>query len=469
MSKGVFVMKSFKPIVTVFMAIAFSVVMVSFCGCSQEEQQQQSETNTASHVTDRSGQKIEASSITTSKDYSSSNSNEHALTADATSANYSNVKVSKTGGSSGDNADFCGQNAAMLASNGGSFSLNDIVVDTDGSYATGVFAYGENSAINISHSVINTNSRNSGGVMVTGGATLTATDVTAITSGDSSAPIRSDRGGGNLTVNGGYYKACGNGSPSIYSTANIVANGAYLESTTAEGVVVEGKNSVTLNDCQLIAANTKQNSSNSNVFKGIMIYQSMSGDAASGTSSFSATDGSITNANGDVFYITNTACNINLKNVSITNNDSSGNFLRAESAGWGNSGSNGGNANVFANKQTIDGNMIVDSSSTVNLYLADNSTFSGAINSSEQAGDVYVDIKEGSTWTLSADSHVSSLNCADGCINLNGHTLYVDGKAYSSGSSTGSAFDITSSSSSSGGMGGGAGGSTPPEKPKGEN
>ena len=40
-----------------------------------------------------------------------------------------------------------------------------------------------------------------------------------------------------------------------------------------------------------------------------------------------------------------------------------------------------------------------------------------------------VTIESGSTWNLTADSYVTSLDNA-GSINLNGHTLYVDGKAY---------------------------------------
>ncbi len=41
------------------------------------------------------------------------------------------------------------------------------------------------------------------------------------TSGNSSAAIRSDRGGGTVTVNGGTYVTNGTGSPAVYSTADI--------------------------------------------------------------------------------------------------------------------------------------------------------------------------------------------------------------------------------------------------------
>lgn len=45
---------------------------------------------------------------------------------------------------------------------------------------------------------------------------------------------------------------------------------------------------------------------NATFYDSIMIYQSMSGDADSGTSSFTMTGGSLTSKNGHVFHVTNT-------------------------------------------------------------------------------------------------------------------------------------------------------------------
>jgi hypothetical protein len=230
-----------------------------------------------------------------------------------------------------------------------------------------------------------------------------------------------------------------------------------MESTASQGIVVEGKNSVTLNNDTLIADNNTKNSDKSEYYQAVMIYQSMSGDAAEGTSSFTANGGSITNKNGDIFFVNNTATEISLSGTEITNEDAEGVFLRAEAAGWGNEGSNGGKVNMTASGQVINGDMLVDDVSTLNLYLKEKSAFTGSVNSSGQSGDVYVEIEDGSTWTLTADSYVSGLTVSKGsAIDLNGHKLYVDGKEYAAGSaSTGEAFDIsTGSGSDSGGPGG---------------
>ena len=160
-----------------------------------------------------------------------------------------------------------------------------------------------------------------------------------------------------------------------------------------------------------------------------------------------------------------TATEITLSGATITNNDSEGYFLRAAAAGWGSDGSNGGQVNLNASQQSINGDMIVDDISVLNLYLSDNSSFTGAINSDSQAGDVYVELSGGSKWTLTSDSYITSLSCDADSIDLNGHTLYVNGIAYTAGTaSTGSAMEITTTSS--GGMDGGfGGGDTPPAKP----
>ncbi len=361
--------------------------------------------------------------------YEDSTDGGHAILADGETADYSNAKVIKTGNSEGDEADFYGDNAAIFATNQANLTLSNMEITTDGAHANAVFSYGENTTVNISDSTINTSGNCSGGLMTTGGGTMNATNLTIHTTGNSSAAIRSDRGGGTVTVTGGTYTTDGTGSPAVYSTADITVNDATLTSTNSEGVVVEGKNSVTLNNVNLNANHSKHNSNKSDYFNAVMIYQSMSGDADTGLSKFSATGGSITNAKGDVFFVNNTATDISLSGVEITNNGD-GAFLRAAAAGWGNEGSNGGKVNLTADSQNIDGDIVVDEVSVLNLYLKNQSSFNGAINSDGAQGEVYVELTDGAKWTLTGDSYITSLTCDADSIDLNGHKLIVNGTAY---------------------------------------
>ena len=405
--------------------------------------------------------KLTEADVNTTQTIENTTGGEHAITADGEKASYSNVKVVKSGDSSeNDEADFYGDNAAIFATNAGTLDLSEIVVKSDGKHANAVFSYGEGTTVNIKDSYIETAGNCSGGLMTTGGGTMNAENLTINTSGNSSAAIRSDRGGGTVNVDGGYYTTSGTGSPVIYSTADITVSNAEMTSTASQGVVVEGKNSVTLNNVNLNADNNKKNSDKSSYYQAVMIYQSMSGDAAEGTSSFTMNGGTLTNQNGDVFFVNNTATDINLTNATITNNDTEGVFLRAAAAGWGSDGKNGGQVTMNAKQQTINGDMVVDDVSHLNLYLSDSSVFTGAINSSGQAGEVYVDLSGGAKWTLTSDSYITSLTCDADSIDLNGHTLYVNGKAYTAGTaSTGEAIAVVSTG------GGHGGGSTPPDKP----
>ena len=364
---------------------------------------------------------------------------EHAVVADGEIITLSNTAVTKTGDSSGDKADFYGENSALFATNGGTLDLTEMLIETNGTHANAVFSYGEGTTINVSNSVIETSGNCSGGLMTTGGGTTNATNLTIHNTGNSSAAIRSDRGGGTVIVDGGSYTTEGKGSPVIYSTADITVNNAKMESTTSQGVVVEGKNSVTLNNVELTANNCAKNSNKSSYYQAVMIYQSMSGDASVGTASFIMNDSTLTNLNGDIFFMNNTTANISLSNNSIVN-EGNGVFLRAEAAGWGNSGSNGGNVNLTASNQSINGEMVIDSISTLNLYLKDSSEFNGSI---QNDGKAYVELSKGSVWNLTGDSYITALTCEEDSINLNGHKLYVNGEEYVEGEArTASAITI---------------------------
>ena len=419
-------------------AIVISAVLssLSIAGCANGSADN---VNIASVVTDDSEASADQiteteETVTTDEAGQTFDNNEdggHAIEVDGKTDEYSKATVKKTGDSEGDEADFYGENSAIFATNKAQLTLSDMNITTNGTHANAVFSYGEGTVVDISNSNIETSGNCSGGIMTTGGGTMNATNLTIHTTGRSSAAIRSDRGGGTVTVNGGNYTTEGLG----YSTADITVNDASLTSTTSQGVVVEGKNSVTLNNVVLNADNNQHNSDKSDVFEAVMIYQSMSGDAAEGLAKFSATGGQISNANGDVFFVNNTATDIALSNVNITNNGG-GAFLRAAAAGWGNEGSNGGKVNLTATSQKIDGDMIIDVVSVLNLYLEEGSTFNGAINSDGAAGDVYVELSGGSKWILTGDSYIKSLTCDAESIDLNGYTLTVDGKEYAEGSAS---------------------------------
>lgn len=375
--------------------------------------------------------------------YSSENSDENAVLATGSiTAQLSDTTITKTGDSDGgDTSNFYGNNSGITAKDGAALTLKNMKITTDASGANGVFSYGgsattsnssgDGTSVTISDSEITTTGDNAGGIMTTGGGTMTASGLTINTSGRSSAAIRTDRGGGSVDVTGGTYTTTGIGSPSVYSTADIVVSNARLVAKASEGIVIEGKNSVTLNDCTLTDNNTELNGQ-STTYKNIFLYQSMSGDAADGNAEFTAADSKITTKKGDTLYVTNTTATINLENNTIKNTDSEGNFLRAQADSWGNSGSNGGDVTLVMTKQKATGNIVIDSISTLDMTMKSGSYYEGTINGDNSARSIKLTLDKKSKIRLTGDSYVTSLDDTDtdySNIDFNGYTLYVNGEA----------------------------------------
>ncbi len=399
------------------------------------------------NVTYTAAATISAASETSGETYASTTADESALIVDtAEEVTVDQATVTKTGDSDGgDNCNFYGLNAAVLAKDGAQLTITNSIISSSANGANGVFSYGGNGGTNgaagdgttvtIADTTITTTGDGSGGIMTAGGGITYANNLTIETSGRSSAAIRTDRGGGTVIVEGGSYTTNGLGSPAIYSTADITVSDATLTSNLSEGVCIEGKNSISLTDCDLTVTNTQCNG-NATFLDSIMIYQSMSGDADSGTSSFSMVGGSLTSNSGHMFHVTNTHAVITLNGVVITNNDATNVLLSVCDDGW-NGASN--QAEFNAANQVLTGTVLVGSNSTLNLTLTDGSSLTGSVSGeisnsrgetvSTEVGEVNVTLDSTSTWTLTADSYITSFTGDASQIITNGYTLYVNGTA----------------------------------------
>lgn len=368
--------------------------------------------------------------------YASTNADENAIRAEGdVTATLEDVTVEKTDGaaSSSDASSFYGLNAAILALDNATLNINGGTVTATAEGANGVFAYG-NSTINITGTTIDVSGGNAGGIEVSGGGTMNATDLTV--NATVKAAIRSDRGGGTMVVDGGTYTTSGSaGAPAIYSTADITVSKATLTANDSEAVAVEGLNSVTLVDCDVTGnmGGTYSKDDTANNVHNVMLYQSMSGDAEQGTSTFSMSGGTLVSKNGDMFYVTNTSSVITLSDVDLTLADGTYLLLVAGNTserGWGTAGANGGTCEFDLTAQTAAGDIMIDSISELTMTMADSSHYTGAIDpDGTAAASLSVTLDSTSTWTLTDDSYVTEFNGDMANVITNGHTLYVDGTA----------------------------------------
>ena len=369
-----------------------------------------------------------------------------ALISSGASVTLDNDTITRTSEDSkgGDNSSFYGVGAAVLATDGTAY-VKDGSVTTDAAGGAGLFAYGDGT-VYASGTIVKTTQDTSGGVHVAGGGTLYGWDLDVETNGESSAAIRSDRGGGTMVIDGGNYVSNGVGSPAIYSTADIAVSNATLTANGSEAICIEGLNSIHLYDCDL-TGNMSDLDQNDNTWT-VILYQSMSGDSEVGNSTFQMDGGSLTSENGGVFYTTNTESTITLNNVDINYNDDNEFFLQCtgntNQRGWGQSGVNGADCHFTGISQDMQGDVIWDSISDLDFYLTEGSSLTGAVVDDEsyagEGGEGYcnVYISADSTWTVTGDSTVSSLENEGTIVDSNGKTVTIqgtDGTVYVQGDS----------------------------------
>lgn len=332
-----------------------------------------------------------------------------------------NNTVNTTGNSSSDeSSSFQGLNAAVLGRDESVIRMKSNTIKTSGSGANAVFAYGKSLIYSI-NDVINCTGNGGHGLMASDGGSITASNVNVTTAGKNAGAVATDRGCGTITVLDGRIVTTGIDSPGIYSTGKITVSDAEVESSGSEVAVIEGSNFIKLFNSKLLATVPNK--------WGVMIYQSFSGDAEGAEGKFEMENGSLkyTGSTGPLFFVTNSTAYITLTNVVV--NCASGTLVNAMSSRWGTEGSNGGNVNIKTISQQLKGNLIADGKSRISLSLKNNSDLIGAINPDNKAKNVSVNLDGASTWTLTGDSHVTTLvaNISDSSVaNIigNGHTLY---------------------------------------------
>ncbi len=302
-------------------------------------------------------------------DYTSTGSDENAILVTSGDVTIYDSTISRISSDStgGDNSSFYGVGASALVTSG-TLRITNTTITSDSAGGAGVFAYSDGVAY-VSDTTITTEQDTSGGIHVAGGGTLYAWNLTVSTSGESSAAIRSDRGSGTMVVDGGTYISNGTGSPAVYSTADITVANATLTANSSEAICIEGLNTIRLFDCDL--SGSMQDSSQNDCTWNVIVYQSMSGDSEIGNGTFMMIGGSLTANNGGMFYTTNTESTFLISGVDITYAEDSEFFLKctgnSNQRGWGSTGSNGANCSFTARKQAMEGAVIYDSISNLDI------------------------------------------------------------------------------------------------------
>ena len=292
------------------------------------------------------------------------------------------------GASNADNSSY-GINSAIVVLGGGKAVINGVTITTN-SYGSNAVVAIDGGIIDIKNSVISTEGDSSRGLHALFLGVITAENVTITTQGGSCANIAIDRGEGTINATKMTLSTAGAGSPLIYSTGSITVSDSTGSSAGTQIVVIEGKNSVILKNCQFTGVGSRKNVDKS----AIMIYQSMSGDADIGTGTFEAHDSDLTiletsspYSSAAMFFVTNIEAIITLENTRTS--FGSNVFMNATATDeWGTSGSNGGTVDLTVTGKTISGKLYADSSSSITFKL--DSSLSDADVTTEGDGNITV-------------------------------------------------------------------------------
>ena len=361
------------------------------------------------------------------KTLSSTTSDQSVVYITQSGINIINSNLNKASGDSSntENSEFYGVNAAVLV-NGGGLTMTDGTITTAAKGANAICVT-NNGKVTISGTTItSTGSGSARGLHATYGGKIEANKVNISTKGGSCATLATDRGEGTVTCTECTLSTAGAGSPLIYSTGDITISKTTGTATGAQAVVIEGKNTATIKESSNLKCNAMPNRKTVDQC-GVMLYQSMSGDAASGTSTFNCDKSTIeiqssssVYSSAPMFFITNTQAKINLEECTFKYG--SGVFLKAAGTSeWGSSGSNGGVVTLTLTNQDIEGDIIVDSISSLTINLV-GSSIKGKINEANTAAKLAINLDSDSKITLTGNSYYTSIanEKTDGTNLING-------------------------------------------------
>ncbi|MBO7111882.1 MAG: hypothetical protein J6W18_08035 [Bacteroidaceae bacterium] len=327
------------------------------------------------------------------------------------------LRMNKTSGTVvDDDRRSTGRNSVLLADGGSKVLLEICDVTSHTTQADGISSSGEGTRVIVQEGTITINRMGSAAVNAIHGGEVVIQETEVNTAGNQS-PAFYTLNGGSVDVTGAFGLTAGQASPLFHSDGKIVATKCRMNAARwTIGNVEDGQLVMVKNDVK------------SGGISGFLLYSTK--DAAV-ESMLSLADNKISVGEGPVFLVTNNDnAHISVKGNSISSKSDMLMEVRADD--WGTKGQNGGHAHLWVDKQSLSGNILVDSISSLEVGLRKGAKLNGQINEKEnRCAQVCVHIGTGSSWTSKGESYLTSITfeqpLAKGLKQLKGkHTIYYD-------------------------------------------
>ena len=307
-----------------------------------------------------------------------------------------------------------GVGAALLVT-GGTAEISGSTITTDSPGGTGLFAYGDGT-IRATDTVVDTIREAAGGVHAAAGSMLRAENLTVHTRGEQAGALLVS-GGAQALADGGSYLTEGTASPAVEVTGEAIVHGAELMAAASEALRMAGGSTVRLYDCELSAAMEE------GVWAVALEQAVDSGNRMAAI--LEVNGGTIRGSGSGVFTVNGVPCQLILTGVDIQAGEDSGVLL----------GMRDGECTLTAIAQVLRGDAMLEGASSLTLYLTESSVWTGCIQAGDDAcADVYLD--ENSSWVVTADSRIRSLQCTGAVTDAQGQNATIlgsDGTVYLQG------------------------------------
>lgn len=306
------------------------------------------------------------------------------------------IRLTKTGGMVADDNErtLYGVNSAVVSAHASDLLLEecDITCHIDG--ANGVAATGEGSKLKMQEGTVTVSREKSAGISAMSGG-LAEAEGTQVTCYSNQSPAVMAGVGGTVKVTGLKGTTGGIGSPLFASQGRIDASDCKMETNGSQLVSIIGGGYAGLEKCTLT----------SQQYCGMMLFNNTD-EKAPETGNLTIRNSKITVKDGPLFYVTNTDAEIHLTGTSFQAGDI---LLTAKADDWGIKGQNGGHVLLQADKQSMRGEIVIDSISSVTVQI-DDADFYGSINTAANTcAEGRVIMNKGATWTVMKDSYIKSI------------------------------------------------------------
>lgn len=344
---------------------------------------------------------------------------------------------------SGDTNNEDGKNAVVFTTGSSFTKIDQSNLQSTSKGSSGIVA-NEKAIVYANDSTIMTSNDSANGLEAYSNGQIIANQMDITTQGNQSAAVYAKQSDGSISLTNSTLSTNGNDAPLLYANGTIEVDNVSGTASNSKIAEVKGGQHLSIYNSQLSSTNNSllQNETMKN---GIGMNRSDDGNDCSRIDICNSILSTMID-DGSMFYVDGQDANIVLNKSLLSFDCDHVDLLHVSNS----------DVKLTGSEETMVGNISVEDHAKAEVYLLDGSSYTGS-TSYENQGTLNMNISSDSSWIVSSDSKVNSLNIESGgeIIDADGNlvTITQQGKTIISGNSpysvtvdekVGSSFDTNS-------------------------